>query len=82
MKALQLFTDDYLKECARMSPRQILQFLDDFRQLNAPRAPVKSRLISLKVDESLLGLFRARCGLENIAYQTQIKKLMRAWLLR
>lgn len=36
---------------------------------------------SLKVPEDLLGAFKARARLENVPYQTQIKRLMRAWLM-
>jgi predicted DNA binding CopG/RHH family protein len=41
----------------------------------------KTRLISLKVPEDLLDAFRTKAELHGVRYQTQIKKLMRRWLL-
>ena len=32
-KGLQLFTKEYLEYCKKLSPYQILQFLDEFRKL-------------------------------------------------
>lgn len=78
MRPVQYFTSEYLENCRKMSPDQIVQFLDDFRKIQAPRD--KSKLISIKVPESLLHAFRTKCELENKKYQTQIKKLMAAWL--
>jgi uncharacterized protein (DUF4415 family) len=81
MKAVQYFTDEYLRESRKLTPDQVLQFLDDFRRMHGVRDG-PPRLISLKVPESLLNAFRARCGLEGRRYQTQIKVLMREWLER
>lgn len=80
MKAIQIFTDEYLKECRKMSADQKLKFLDDFRQLQFEQKNVKSKLISIKVPENLLEAFREKAKLESVPYQTQIKKLMKAWL--
>jgi uncharacterized protein (DUF4415 family) len=80
MKAVQYFSDDYLAQCRAMSPDQILRFLDDFRRLHAAEPPV-SKLISLKVPEHLLSAFKAKARLTGTPYQTQIKALMKAWLL-
>ena len=79
MKALQTFSAEYLQRCRQMSHDEIAEFLDDFRRLHGTR-PAQSRLISIKVPEDLLGAFKARARLENVPYQTQIKRLMRAWL--
>jgi len=79
MKAVQYFSDDYLKECRKMKPEQILQFLEDFQKLHAP-ATSKSRLISLKVPENLLEAFKTKAQLSGTPYQTQIKRLMKSWL--
>lgn len=78
MKAIQYFTPEYLEYCQKLTLEQRLQFLEDFRKLNERQGP--SKLISLKVPENLLTLFRNKCDLENIKYQTQIKKLMSEWL--
>jgi predicted DNA binding CopG/RHH family protein len=75
-----MFSDDYLARCRRMSPDEILKFLEDFRRISAS-VPARSRLISIKVPEDLLSAFKAKASLERTPYQTQIKKLMKAWLL-
>jgi hypothetical protein len=33
-KVIQYFSDDYLKECKKMKPYDIVKFLDEFRQLH------------------------------------------------
>ena len=33
-KVIQYFSDDYLKECKKMKPYDIIKFLDEFRQLH------------------------------------------------
>jgi predicted DNA binding CopG/RHH family protein len=80
MKAVQYFSDEYLEQCKKMTPEQIVRFLDDFRQLQGVQPESRSKLISLKVPEDLLRAFRARCDMEGVKYQTQIKKLMSSWL--
>ncbi len=80
MKAVQYFSDDYLERCRGMTVEEILRFLDDFRRLHGS-SPAKSKLISIKVPEDLLNAFKAKAGMDNIPYQTQIKVLMKAWLL-
>jgi hypothetical protein len=79
MKAVQYFTDEYLEQSRKLTPDEVLRFLDDFRRMHAARDD-PTRLISLKIPESLLRTFRARCQIENLRYQTQIKALMRKWL--
>jgi len=80
MKPVQYFSDEYLEQCKKMTPEQIVRFLDDFRQLQGVQPETRSKLISLKVPEDLLRAFRARCDMEGVKYQTQIKKLMSSWL--
>lgn len=80
MKATQLFSDPYLQQCRDLTPDQVLQFLDDFRRLHGNR-PAKSKLISLKVPEDLLNTFKAKARMINRPYQTQIKALMKEWVL-
>jgi predicted DNA binding CopG/RHH family protein len=80
MKALQRFSDEYLESCRDMTADQVIQFLEDFRRLHGGRrAP--SKLISLKVPVDLLRAFKARAAIAGTPYQTQIKKLMRTWVL-
>ncbi len=81
MKPIQFFSDEYLERSREMTPDQIIRFLDDFRQLHATPRGSKSKLISLKVPNNLLETFKAKARLNNVPYQTQIKELMKAWLL-
>lgn len=80
MKALQRFSDEYLESCREMTSDQIIQFLEDFRRLNGGR-PEPSKLISLKVPGHLLRAFRSKAALAGTRYQTQIKRLMKAWVV-
>lgn len=68
-----------------MTPDQIIRFVEDFRRLHGGAAQgakrAKSRLISLKVPEDLLNAFKTKARLSGRPYQTQIKDLMKAWLL-
>ncbi len=80
MRPVQYFTDEYLRQCREMKPEQVLRFLEDFRELQKARKPVKSKLISIKMPEDLLEAFKAKASRKGRAYQTQIKDLMREWL--
>ncbi|MFQ5699194.1 MAG: hypothetical protein ACE5IL_13030 [Myxococcota bacterium] len=80
MRPVQYFADEYLERCRELTADQIIQFLDDFRRLHGETSS-RSKLISLKVPENLLEAFKARARLEHQPYQTQIKRLMRAWVL-
>ena len=80
MRPIQYFTDEYLEQCKKMKPEQVLQFLEDFRELQKSRKPVKSRLISIKIPEDLLESFKAKAACTGRPYQTLIKELMREWL--
>ena len=84
MKPVQYFDPDYLRRCRKMTPEQIVQFLDDFRRIHGHpiKKPARSRLISLKVPEDLLRAFRQKADLHEVRYQTQIKRLMTDWLAR
>ena len=79
-RPIQYFSEDYLRHCSEMTSEQIVVFLDQFRLLNAKTGKLKSRLISLKVDETLLHAFRTQSQLLGVPYQTQIKRLMHEWL--
>ena len=83
MKPVQYFSDEYLAQCKDMTPEQIIQFLDDFRQLHGQQNKSRSRskLISLKVPENLLNIFKKQATLVGTPYQTQIKILMKEWVL-
>jgi predicted DNA binding CopG/RHH family protein len=80
MRPLQRFTDEYLEQCRKFSPEEIVEFLENFRVV-ASAGSSKSKLISLKIPEALLEAFRARAEAEGVPYQTQIKRLMKQWLM-
>jgi hypothetical protein len=80
VKVVQRFTHEHLENSKNLTPDQVLHFLDDFRRLHGIR-PSVSKLISLKVPQALLDAFKTRAKLAGIPYQTQIKKLMNAWVL-
>ena len=78
-KGLQYFSKEYLERCKEMSPDQIVEFLENYRELMSER-PEKCQLISMKIEPALLKAFQYKAKLENIPYQTLIKKLMRDYL--
>ena len=78
-KPIQYFTEEYLKLCQKMTPDEIVEFLENFRQL-ADIETEKSIPISLRVEPKLLSAFKAKAKLHNVSYQTKIKELMRLWL--
>jgi len=65
-----------------MTPTEILEFVESFRILHGEPHSSKSRLISMKVPEDLLSVFRQKAKSEGIPYQTLIKKLMRSYVER
>lgn len=78
-KTIQYFNKEYLERCAKLTPEQIIDFLENYRNMIA-RTPEKCLLISLKIEPSLLNAFKYKAKLKGIAYQTQIKQLMRDWV--
>ena len=79
-KPVQYFSTEYLARCAEMKPEQIIEFLENYRMLVMQRKE-KCQLISMKIEPSLLNSFKQKARLLGIPYQTQIKKLMRDWVL-
>jgi predicted DNA binding CopG/RHH family protein len=79
-KSLQLFSDESLERSKNLTPTEIAQFLEDFRNLHSLENASKSILISLKVPENLLRAFRQKAEIEGVLYQTMIKRLMTGWL--
>jgi len=80
MKALQLFNPASLERSIKMNADQVLEFLEAFRQLAASRVQSPARVISLRVEASLLTAFKHKVRLEGGRYQTKIKELMRKYL--
>jgi predicted DNA binding CopG/RHH family protein len=81
-KVVQFMSEAQIEAGLKMSIRERLQFVEDFMALANVSQSSKSKLISLKVPEDLLRLFRQKCEMEGVAYQTQIKKLMSEWTLK
>jgi len=84
MRPVQYFNDDYLAQSSKATPEQVLAYLEQFRLLqgnSVEKPPSKSKLISMKVQEDLLTTFRAKCEIEGVKYQSQIKILMKQWLI-
>jgi predicted DNA binding CopG/RHH family protein len=79
MRPIQYFSKEYLAQCEKFGPLEILEFLESFRQLHGG-AKSATRLISIKVEGDLLTAFRARAKAEGVPYQTMIKRLMREWV--
>lgn len=77
---VQYISDEYLTQCRSATPKQILVFLESYRLMQAGED--KTKLISMKISESLLLAFRQQCELEGVKYQTQIKALMKQWLFK
>lgn len=80
MKPVQKFSDDYLARCAEMKADEIVRFLDDFRRIHGA-TKTQSKLISLKIPEDLLQVFKTKARLSKTPYQTQIKHLMKQWVV-
>ena len=84
IRPVQYFSDEYIERCKDLSTEEILQFIDDFQKLHTQNHPIKkekSKLISLKVEPYLLNTFKLQCETQGLKYQTQIKQLMKEWLL-
>ncbi len=79
-KPIQYFNKEYVERCKDLTPDQILEFLENFRTLTS-EVPEKCQLISLKIEPSLLEAFKTKAKLSGVAYQTQIKKLMKKWVV-
>lgn len=79
-KTIQYFSDEYLESCKKMTPEQILNFLESFRILHLEQKKSKSILISIKIPEDLLASFKQKSQILNVPYQQQIKKLMKDWI--
>lgn len=79
-KTLQIFTDEYLEHCKKLTPDQIVTFLDQFKVIAYAGRKTKSKLISIKIPQELLETFKLKASLEGRPYQTVIKDLMYKWL--
>jgi predicted DNA binding CopG/RHH family protein len=75
-KPLQLANQEQIIVRELDDVTSVVRFLEDFRKLSHPKSQSKSKLISIKIPESLLTAFKYKASLENIPYQTKIKELM------
>lgn len=83
-RAVQKYDSEYVESSRKLSPTDRIRFVEEFMKMTSAVSGArtdKSKLISLKVPESLLQSFKTICQQENRPYQTQIKILMREWLL-
>lgn len=80
-KPVQYFSKEYLERSSKLTPDQIVEFLEDFQKMMSETSE-KCQLISLKVEPSLLRAFKMKSKLSGVAYQTKIKQLMKDWLAK
>jgi len=78
-KTLQKSSKNRIKADKKMTPKEVLEFLDEFQQVVQGQEG-KRKLISLRVPENLLEQFRFKSKKNRIPYQSQIVELMRNWL--
>lgn len=79
MKKTHIFTDEYLERCKKLSIEERLDYLENYRLTHTDKDSSLQRL-SLNISKPLLDCFKQKAKLEGIAYQTQIKKLMKDWV--
>lgn len=78
-KAVQYFSKKSVEQSSKMTPDQVLEFLENYKNLVCKK-PEKCQLISMKIEPSLLKAFKQKAELEGFHYQTKIKELMREWV--
>ena len=76
------FSNDYLRRCRSATPQQIVEFLERYRLMQNYPEKLEVPLVPLKVlmPKDMLATFRAKCDVEGVKYQTQIKSLMKKWV--
>lgn len=79
-KPVQYFNKEYLERCKDLSKEDILQFLEDFRNLQSGQDS-KTKLISVRIPENVLEAFKTQSRLMGARYQTRIVQLMREALI-
>ena len=57
-----------------------IQWLESMRELNKATKVEKTKLITIKIDPTLLNAFKLQCELEKRPYTTKIKELMQKYL--
>jgi hypothetical protein len=80
-RTLQVHSEKRIHEDKNVTAEQTLVFLHEFQLLHqGEEGP--SKLISIRVPERLLKLFRAKAERQGKRYQTEILRLMRESLER
>lgn len=67
------------KRQKKLTPNQVLEFLDDFQSVVHGRDK-KTKLISIRVPENILESFKVLTKEKNQKYQSIIIQLMRDWI--
>jgi predicted DNA binding CopG/RHH family protein len=57
-----------------------IEWLEAMRELNKAEKIEKCKLISIKIEPSLLKAFKLKCDMEKRPYTTKIKELMANYL--
>lgn len=57
-----------------------IKWLEAMRKLNGKARPKELKLISVKIDPTLLEAFKLKCELEQRPYTSKIKELMQDYL--
>ncbi|MDA8793358.1 hypothetical protein N9N67_08935 [Bacteriovoracaceae bacterium] len=57
-----------------------IEWLEAMRELNKAKKVEKLKLISMKIDPTLLRAFKLRCEMDKRPYTTVIKELMQEFL--
>ena len=80
-KTVQKMSRAQIEAGLKMKIEDRLKFVEEFMKLAHFAGVHRSKLISLKVPEDLLKVFRHKCEIEGVLYQSKIKSLMSAWVL-
>ncbi|MEC7275970.1 MAG: hypothetical protein VXV96_06590 [Bdellovibrionota bacterium] len=57
-----------------------IEWLEAMRELNGAKKAEKLKLITMKIEPSLLEAFKLKCELEKSPYTTKIKELISEYL--
>ena len=76
-RPIQYFTEQQLENAKSLSQEEILDFLENFKNLVATKPKSSTKPISLRIPEDLLAAFKSQARLEGIRYQTKIVELIR-----
>lgn len=69
------------KAPTKLSPEEVIQFMDDFSKV-VTNQDQPTKLISLRVPENVLKVFKAEAQRKGFKYQSLIVRLMREWIAK